>query len=332
MPAVSRSQITDALSEAFAEGGAFALLESESREQPGKYLVRFRDEVFSMWIYIWTLTFGGRPNLPDEFRIQLTGVTSPLALNPTGGTLLLGYHDDTGSFAGFDLNLHRRFTTGSPSVQIGLTCLFQALQNGIAFPRKNNNEIVMGIRPDQLLQYSLNSLDLHRLGKQEGMPEILAEAASPTPVPPETMEVLSEPRKRIVSNVQKWIRHASFRKQVQSAYDQRCAVTRMQLKLVDAAHILPVHFGRSTDQVTNGIALSPTIHRAFDSGLIYMDESYVMRLNTRAKERLAPLGLDGGLRTLEGFMGSRTHLPQDSRQRPSLKIIREANEARGIFR
>jgi putative restriction endonuclease len=55
------------------------------------------------------------------------------------------------------------------------------------------------------------------------------------------------------------------------AYGNRCAVTRVQLRLVDAAHILPVGTTGSADHVRNGIALSPTYHRAFDAGLIYLD-------------------------------------------------------------
>jgi len=53
----------------------------------------------------------------------------------------------------------------------------------------------------------------------------------------------------------------------------------MQLRLVDAAHILPVHTEETIDDVRNGIALSPTYHRAFDGGLIYLDENYAMRIN-----------------------------------------------------
>jgi putative restriction endonuclease len=53
----------------------------------------------------------------------------------------------------------------------------------------------------------------------------------------------------------------------------------MQLRLVDAAHILPVGAVDSTDDVQNGVALSPTYHRAFDNALIFLDENLVMKIN-----------------------------------------------------
>jgi len=51
------------------------------------------------------------------------------------------------------------------------------------------------------------------------------------------------------------------------------------LRLIEAAHILPVGAEGSTDLVTNGICLSPTYHRAFDRALIYLDESMKMQLS-----------------------------------------------------
>jgi len=59
---------------------------------------------------------------------------------------------------------------------------------------------------------------------------------------------------------------------VRNAFMPRCAVTRIQLRLVEAAHILPVGAPGSIDHVCNGLALSPTFHRAFDDALIYLDK------------------------------------------------------------
>lgn len=55
--------------------------------------------------------------------------------------------------------------------------------------------------------------------------------------------------------------------------------------MIDACHIVP--FSESyNDIVTNGIALCPNLHRAFDSGLISIDENYkVIVSNTFIEER-----------------------------------------------
>ena len=69
------------------------------------------------------------------------------------------------------------------------------------------------------------------------------------------------------------VRSAAFRHVVLEAYDYRCAASGWRLvfpdgtSLVDAAHLIP--FAEShDDNPRNGIALTPTYHRALDKGLI----------------------------------------------------------------
>ena len=49
------------------------------------------------------------------------------------------------------------------------------------------------------------------------------------------------------------MRDARFRKNVLVAYGYRCAISGIQLDLVDAAHIIPVEHERGTDELRNGI-------------------------------------------------------------------------------
>lgn len=107
-------------------------------------------------------------------------------------------------------------------------------------------------------------------------------------------------------------------------------LTRAQLKLLDAAHILPVGADGSTDLVTNGITLSPTYHRAFDYGLIYLDAQLRMQINPRRVEYLRQLNLDAGLAAFSAPLGNAIHLPANPAQRPSLNIVRRANSFRRI--
>ena len=103
-----------------------------------------------------------------------------------------------------------------------------------------------------------------------------------------------------------------------------------QLKLLDAAHILPVGADGSTDLVTNGIALSPTYHRAFDHGLIYLDSQLRMQINPARVEYLQQLNLDAGLVAFSAPLGNVIHLPANPAQRPALNIVRRANSFRRI--
>ena len=114
------------------------------------------------------------------------------------------------------------------------------------------------------------------------------------------------------------------------AYGNRCAVTRIQLKLIDAAHILPVGARGSTDAVTNGLALSPTYHRAFDAGLIYLDRECNMQINEGRLQILQTLDLTGGIEIFRHPLGP-IFLPPDPNQRPRPDFINRANEFRQIL-
>lgn len=119
MPAVSPSTIVNEILDAIHQSGGVAAYVSETtRTHPRKFVISYNDRTYSLWVYIWTLTHGGRVSLPNEFRIQMTSGASPLAENPNGYTVLMGYYPDLKMFAGFDLKKHRVFKTGSPSVQI----------------------------------------------------------------------------------------------------------------------------------------------------------------------------------------------------------------------
>lgn len=107
------------------------------------------------------------------------------------------------------------------------------------------------------------------------------------------------------------------------------AVTRVQLRLVDAAHIVPVGAPESSDRVQNGIALAPTYHRAFDNGLIYLDDQYRMQINTREVEKFRRTNRLGGLEAFGGPLGP-IFLPPDPAQRPALEYIQRANRFRRI--
>ncbi|HVS39367.1 MAG TPA: HNH endonuclease [Gemmataceae bacterium] len=141
---------------------------------------------------------------------------------------------------------------------------------------------------------------------------------------------LAGPRQVVVQEVRRLAREANFRDKVVRAYDHRCAVTGIQLRLIDAAHILPVGAPGSVDSVQNGLCLSPTYHRAFDHGLIYLDERLVMRLSQHKVTALRALGQVGGLDSFQAPLGNLIFLPPDAAQRPTRDIIRRANQFRRI--
>ena len=113
------------------------------------------------------------------------------------------------------------------------------------------------------------------------------------------------------------------------AYGNRCAVTGIQLGLVEAAHIVPVK-AQGTDDVLNGLALSPTIHRAYDNSLIYLDVGYYVRLNEQQANALKDQQLGDGLEQMGRHLNSQIHLPTHQAQWPDQTLIERANRLRRI--
>lgn len=330
MAGMSLAEIGHRIVEAIAESGAVGLSVPNGAGNPRKFLISSGSGTLSLWAYAWTLTHGGRPSLPDEYRIQMTTVASPLPANPDGYTVLLGYEPNLQLFAGFDLRRHALFTEGSPSVQVDIRQMRQALQDGLSFDRKANDEIAVGVRPDLFLFYCLHAGELHEAGENDGTLGVLSKASQMKPVADSELATLSRERRRLVREVSQVARSASFRMRVLQAYGFRCAVTRGQMRLVEAAHILPVSFGQgSVDDVRNGIALSPTYHRAFDVGLIYLDHALNMRLNEARTTELRRMNLDAGIPALAESLG-RIHVPADPRQYPAAQFVRLANQYREI--
>jgi putative restriction endonuclease len=329
MPAIRPQEMVSVLLDSFQQSGAAAIFTPQRALNPRVFVVTDPTGPLTVWVYMWTLTHGGRPTLPDEYRIQMTTVQSPLAMNPTGPTALLGYEPNLKMFAGFDLSRHKRFTTGSPSVQIDIRIVQAALQAGLAFDWKDNDEIAVGVRPDQLLAYINNATMLHSLGPDGKTFKLLARATAPDPISATDLSKLSVERRRIVETVSRLSRSANFRDQVLTAYGNRCAVTRVQLKLVEAAHILPVAAEKSPDHVSNGLALSPTYHRAFDTGLIYLNGAFEMCMSPPRRKLIVELGLDGGLAEFERSLG-KIHLPPDKAQWPNRDLVERANKLRMV--
>lgn len=332
MPAITPAIIVDAVMDAISTSGASAIYISQSlRTHPRKYSITLNGESIILWVYIWTLTHGGRASLPNEYRIQMTSVESPLPLNPLGYTLLLGYYADLNIFAGFDLSRHRLFTTGSPSVQIDIETIRSAQQNGLSFSIKDNQEIAVGIRPDQFITYMMNSSELHKYGSDTVTTTLLSRAAELEVITDQQMQGIPDERKKLISTVSRLSRDANFKKKVLTAYDNACAITGLQYRLVDAAHILPVSSSDSNDCVSNGVALSPTFHRAYDNGLIFLDEDYCFKLNSRKLAEYQELRQNRNLEYIEAYMNRRIFLPHDTIQRPDIKLIRKANKFRRII-
>ena len=87
----------------------------------------------------------------------------------------------------------------------------------------------------------------------------------------------------------KFVRGGLFKKLVPKVYNFTCAISEMRIiaydgsSLVEACHIKPFSIS-GDDKVTNGIALCPNLHTAFDKGLISIDDKLKVVVSKRLHE------------------------------------------------
>lgn len=284
-------------------------------ERPGRAMVKVR-------LFIWNCTHGGgAARAADEFRIQFTGVVPQYYFNET--SLLLGWHSGYGVFAAWDIGMHQGQDSGSPSAQIREDILRRAYDKGFAVGERANGEIVAAFRPELFAEYAVNSAAIH--GGQIRDLNILNDL--PGLGVAEVGGLVA--RGKVTSTIVRAYREADFSKRVLAAYSCACAMCGVQLKLVEAAHIVPVAVPGSTDFTCNGIALCSLHHKAYDANLISIAEDYRIEISERRVEELGRMNLAGGLDAFSHCLQVLISLPADRRDYPLIDNIIISRQVRG---
>lgn len=130
-------------------------------------------------------------------------------------------------------------------------------------------------------------LDLPRFDEeQEDQPAALE---LPGMAEGQTPFIFDQPRTIEEQTIKRKVRDRLFRSVVVKAYDKRCAITGLQLingggrAEVEAAHIKPVK-DNGPDIISNGIALSGTVHWMFDRGLIGLRDDYEILISRHVND------------------------------------------------
>jgi putative restriction endonuclease len=117
-----------------------------------------------------------------------------------------------------------------------------------------------------------------------------------------------------------FIRGGLFKREVPKIYNHTCAISGLRISavvnvsMVDACHIVPFSEGYD-DTLTNGIALCPNLHRAFDRGLISISDDYTILVNKNFVEN------QKSAFNMSQFAGKQIFLPFSESLFPSLENI-----------
>ncbi len=126
-----------------------------------------------------------------------------------------------------------------------------------------------------------------------------------------------------------YIRSSIFKKEIPKIYNYTCCISEMRIdvvdniSMIDACHIIP--FSDSyNDTISNGIALCPNLHRAFDRGLISINEKYVVIVKNNFSETFS------SAYNIKQFHGKKILLPFKEFYFPSLDSLKYHNSKFGF--
>jgi putative restriction endonuclease len=331
-----KSELIQIFEESVRHSGRSILRLSASDVHPARYQIANGSNSYEINVYIWNLTFGGRRSIPDEWRIQVTGLPQTSGRQQFSSvegvkTVVLGWCDDLSVFAAYDIKAHLGPLGGSPSIQIRQQALESARINGLSHHIRGEREIAFGVKPEFMCIYLDHIEDLHACGSSEAAIELLSDIFMNPPVIDdiEIEQRVSDSRSYAIVSTKKALRDANFNKRVLTAYSNACAMCGTQLRLLDAAHILPAAHPDSTDETSNGISLCALHHRAFDRGLITFDGRYRILINDFIARDLMNLGLDGGLQSFRDRLFPMIEVPPTLADRPNPRFIERVNAMRG---
>ena len=160
MARLTKRALTALVVDAIAANGWTVALLTNSGTHPARFTMEREGVEHTVRLYIWNLSHGGRSRAEEEFRIQVTGIDR-FEPEPNGRTLILGWGEEFGAFAGFDVQ-HRDGPLGaSPSIQITSATLRAAGNTGAAIQGKRGGEHAIALRPDKVGRYVQHQAEAH---------------------------------------------------------------------------------------------------------------------------------------------------------------------------
>ena len=120
--------------------------------------------------------------------------------------------------------------------------------------------------------------------------------------------------------IEVFARDTLFRREIVRLYDDTCCITGIRVSapytfsMVDACHIVPF-YKTFNNHPTNGIALCPNLHRAFDKGVISIGDDYRVIVSPTFVEN------EASIYSLKALAGTQIKLPRDKKYLPDVEAF-----------
>ena len=209
-------------------------------------------------------------------------------------------------------------------VQSGQLSSFSNLSAAVAYAQIDSNlaQLLMDVPTRNILRRTL--LDTYFPGQtvvesadpDTDLDELKREMLEESPT--EYRAKLKTLKKRLdpeTYQIEVYARDTLFRREIVRLYDDTCCVTGVRVSapyafsMVDACHIVPF-YKTFNNHPTNGIALCPNVHRAFDKGAISVDDNYRVIVSQTFIEN------EGSGYSLKALAGTHIELPKGEQYLP----------------
>ena len=195
-------------------------------------------------------------------------------------------------------------------------------QLALSGPRRVSEEVEFVSLDDDLYECLLDTGNRHRL-RNVIIDKWLANRRDQIQTAIHDVQQQNQSEPLVISRGINLNRDSKFRRAVLDAYGYRCAATGWQLKvgnsscLLEAAHIYPLA-EEQDNRPQNGIALTPTIHKAMDNFLIAPGPDYLWHTSEFLRDEAKT---DDGAEWLLTFDGNQLLLPKDKKLRPTPSVL-----------
>ncbi len=326
---LTKEQLLETVIDSITGTGSNVLIRSTSlKTLPLEIIITDGATKERVLVYIWNISQGGKTRSRSEYRIQLKGKS--LTLGEDFKTLLLGWYDEKKIFVAFNAYKHGTFGH-SPSVQVSIGTIESAANEGVAIQTKKldivrGQEIVVAFQPSYIMEYindifpQYHSVSLMNIEKAEE--EIVSNPF--LDISDADLLRLSKPRRKEVITLTRNVRERKFQESIWKLYQGKCAICGLQVHLTDAAHIIPVGKDGS-DELVNGLLLCGNHHRAYDTGLLGINEDYKILYSVSRADALRKNKEDGLLQEFlsSSRIGEEITLPIDCRFYPNKEYLKE---------
>jgi len=295
------------------------------------YCFKINKKIFYIFIHNVHDSGSGRPN-EDECRIQVNRSDNFIAAQRSGlPVLFLGYYTGNNTFTAWDplIQTRRINQRGVISLYSRWSVLRKSADVGLSVYLDDDKQVVISFKPEYLGLYLENFKSIHK-SDESNLLSLIKKSDATNTTEEEVGTEVSLGREMFTVTHKQFRRSSGFRILINEAYSARCTMCGIQLELVEAAHIVPHSHERGTDDITNGLCLCHIHHKAFDKGLIYIDNNYNIHINDSKIDYLTKIHRDGGLQKFSKLQFEKISLPQSHVSYPSKEYIKLGNKIRGI--